>query len=82
MFGIGFGELLVILLVALVVVGPAGLPKVARGLGKIVMTARRMVKEAGDELDINEDELKEPELTKIRDEADEIKAELKEETRL
>jgi sec-independent protein translocase protein TatB len=81
-FGIGFGELLVILLVALVVVGPAGLPKAARSLGKIVMTARRMVKEASDELDINEDELKEPELTKIRDEVDEIKAELKEETRL
>jgi Tat protein translocase TatB subunit len=80
-FGIGFGELLVILLVALVVVGPAGLPKAARGLGKIVRAAKQAVGELSDELDI-EDELKESGLTKIKDEVDKVKAELKEETRL
>jgi Tat protein translocase TatB subunit len=80
-FGIGFGEFVVILLVALVVVGPAGLPKAARGLGKILRAAKRAVRELSDELDV-EDELKESGLTKIRDEVDKVKAELKEETRL
>jgi Tat protein translocase TatB subunit len=80
-FGIGFGELLVILLVAFVVVGPAGLPKAARTLGKIVRSAQQAVRELSDELDLNEEELKESEkaLTKIKDE---VKDELKKEIRL
>lgn len=81
MFGIGFGELLVILLVAFVVVGPAGLPKAARTLGKMVKSAKRAVKELSDELDLGEEELKESgeALTKIKDE---VKDELKKEMRL
>jgi len=34
MFGIGFPEILMILLVALLVVGPSKLPEIARSLGK------------------------------------------------
>jgi len=34
MFGIGLPEILIILLVALVVVGPAKLPEIAKSLGK------------------------------------------------
>ena len=34
MFGIGFQELLVILVVALIVLGPQRLPEVAKSLGK------------------------------------------------
>jgi sec-independent protein translocase protein TatB len=34
MFGLSFGEVLVILVVALLVLGPSGLPKLARTLGK------------------------------------------------
>lgn len=34
MFGLGFGELLVILLIALIFIGPKKLPELAKGLGK------------------------------------------------
>lgn len=42
MFGIGFGELLVILVIALVVVGPERMPDLARRLGLAIRDVRRM----------------------------------------
>ena len=42
---IGFGELIMILLVAFLVVGPKDLPKVARWLGRQVRMIRRMIEE-------------------------------------
>ena len=42
---IGFGELIVVLLVAFLIVGPKDLPKVARWLGRQVKMLRRMVAE-------------------------------------
>lgn len=42
MFGIGSTELLVILLVALVVLGPKSLPQIARTLGKALGEFRRV----------------------------------------
>ena len=41
MFGIGTGEILVILLIALLVLGPKELPKVARTIGKTMRELQR-----------------------------------------
>ena len=45
MFNIGFSELLLVLLVAFLVVGPKDLPKVARWLGRPVKKSRRLLNE-------------------------------------
>ena len=60
MFNIGFAELLVILLIAFVVVGPKDLPKIARALGRFVRYVRKMIEEVKREsgLDDVENELK------------------------
>ena len=60
MFNIGFAELLLILLIAFVVVGPKDLPKIARALGRFVRYMRNMIEEVKREsgLDEVEKELK------------------------
>ncbi len=45
MFDVGLPELLVIVIVALVVVGPKDLPKVVRGFARTIARMRRMVDE-------------------------------------
>ncbi len=50
MFGIGVQELLVILVVALIVLGPERLPDVARMLGKGMAELRKATAGLGDEL--------------------------------
>ncbi|MBQ6256284.1 MAG: twin-arginine translocase subunit TatB, partial [Clostridia bacterium] len=45
MFNIGFAELLLVLLVAFLVVGPKDLPKVARWLGRMVRKLRQLIRE-------------------------------------
>ena len=54
MFNIGFGELILILLVAFVIVGPRDLPKVAAGLGRGVRTIRQFMREVQDETGIGD----------------------------
>lgn len=59
MFGIGFGELVVIGLVAVIVFGPERLPEIARQTSQFVRTARQVMakarhdlaKEMGDDYD-------------------------------
>jgi sec-independent protein translocase protein TatB len=70
MFGIGFTELLVIGVVALIFVGPARLPELMRQLGRYFVQARRMTSEVRSTIDSAirdaEDELRREEIEKMR----------------
>lgn len=65
MFDIGFSELIVIGIVALVVIGPERLPKVARTLGHLLGRAQRYVNDV--KADINR-EMQLDELKKLQSE--------------
>lgn len=54
MFNIGVSELVLILLVAFVIVGPRDLPKVARALGRGVRKLKQMVSEFQEETGLDE----------------------------
>jgi len=64
MFDIGFSELLVIALVALIVIGPERLPRVARTVGHLLGRLQRYVSDV--KADINR-EIEIEELRKMRD---------------
>jgi TatA/E family protein of Tat protein translocase len=49
-FGLGFGELILILIIALIFVGPKKLPELAKGLGKGIRDFQNAAKGLGDEL--------------------------------
>lgn len=82
MFGIGFGEILVIGLVAFLVVGPKDLPQMAKQFGKWFVKFRRMTFDVRSGVDDfmrqAENELRDEELTALRKElshtADELKS--------
>jgi len=54
MFNIGFSELILILLVAFVIVGPRDLPKIAAALGRGVRSIRQFMREFQDETGIGD----------------------------
>lgn len=63
MFNIGMPELILILIIALVVFGPAKLPEIGKALGRSLQEFKRATSEATKE-DANQSESKKPEETK------------------
>jgi len=49
MFGLGFQELLIILIIALIIFGPGKLPQIGSGLGKAIRDFKKGVGEGGTE---------------------------------
>ena len=56
MFGVGFAELIVILVIALIVVGPERMPELARQVGTVIRDLRRMYDNMRSELGPQYDE--------------------------
>ncbi|MGZ3405960.1 MAG: Sec-independent protein translocase subunit TatA/TatB [Polyangia bacterium] len=59
MFGLGMGELIVILAIALIFLGPKRLPDVATSLGKAIRSFRKATNDLTSQLEID-DEVKKP----------------------
>jgi len=71
MFNIGFTELIVVLLVAFLIVGPKDLPKVAKWLARQLKNLRRIIKEVKSE--VGWDEI----AAELKDTRDDVKNTLK-----
>ncbi|MGD8230193.1 MAG: twin-arginine translocase TatA/TatE family subunit [Desulfobacteraceae bacterium] len=55
MFGIGLPELIIIMVIALIVIGPSKLPDLAKALGKGMAEFRKATQEIKDSLELDED---------------------------
>jgi Tat protein translocase TatB subunit len=55
MFGLGMGELLVIMAIALIFLGPKRLPDVATSLGKAIRSFRKATRDLTSQLEIDDD---------------------------
>jgi sec-independent protein translocase protein TatA len=80
MFGLGFGELVVIFLFALIFIGPKKLPELAKGLGKGIREFQNAAKGFGEQLQHTEETVKKdsaeaPKLTDAPRQDENIKAE-------
>jgi len=71
MFDIGFSELVLVAVVALIVIGPERLPAVARTLGFWVGKARRFISSV--QADFNREVIKSEELKRLLEEQSKIK---------
>lgn len=72
MFNIGMGELILILLVAFVVVGPQDLPKISRALARGLKQVRGLIREVKESIDL------ESEIQAVNETKDEVVNTLKE----
>ncbi|MDX6751771.1 Sec-independent protein translocase protein TatB [Geminicoccaceae bacterium 1502E] len=70
MLDIGWSEMAIVMVVALLVIGPKDLPRVARSIGKWTAKARSMAREFQRSLD---DMAREAELTEIKSELDKVR---------
>ncbi|AEH45116.1 twin-arginine translocation protein, TatB subunit [Thermodesulfatator indicus DSM 15286] len=66
MFGIGFPELIVIFVVALIVLGPERLPEAARSVAKVFLEFRKAADELKKELGADELEESKAEIEKVK----------------
>mgnify|MGYP001344834491 CR=1 FL=1 len=80
MFDIGFSELMVIGIVALIVIGPERLPKVARTIGHLLGRAQRYVSDVKSDInrEMQLDELKKLQ-TQVTDSARELESSVRQE---
>ena len=67
MFNLGFGELVVILVVALIFLGPKMLPEIATGLGKVIREIRKATADIKQDIELD-DMIRKP-LQELRDAA-------------
>lgn len=72
MFGIGMPEMLLILAIALIVIGPKKLPDLAKSLGRAFAEFRRATSEIKESLEIDDADLKDIK-TSLNDMRDELK---------
>ncbi len=70
MFNVGAGELMVILLIALIVLGPDKLPDAARKIGNVMGELRRMSSGFQSEIRSAMDDVTRPPLGSVKDEPD------------
>ena len=73
MFNVGTGELLVILLIALIVLGPDKLPETARKIGNVMSELRRMSSGFQSEMRSAMDEVTRPPLEPVKEPEPETK---------
>ena len=76
MFDVGFSEVVMIAIIALVILGPERLPKVARTIGFWVGKARRMVADVKSDIDRERRESELADLRKLGDEISDVKNEV------
>jgi sec-independent protein translocase protein TatB len=69
MFGLGFAEIIVIMILALIVVGPDKLPELAQKLGKLIWQVRHTAEEFRKEVGLHDLDIKHS----IKKEFDEIR---------
>ena len=75
MFGIGMPEMILILVIALIILGPKRLPEIAKSLGRGISEFKRATQEFKENLDVDND------LKEARDTIREVKEDLEETVR-